>query len=177
MKGRTRYVKCFSVGCYRLVLQLNFIVTVEFLYDQAESDFFQCQTKKRAFAYRICSEFKQFELNWNIIVHQIALWSLVFSKTRPWNKQISAPDAGRPSTQERWQVTDLKHLKTSYLFSSEDKFVSLLLVVWSQRSMILFLKYGSYRISLNQRVSLWYGWELRWIELGCVRRSTSQEMK
>ena len=25
--------------CYRLVLQLNFIVTVELLYDQAESDF------------------------------------------------------------------------------------------------------------------------------------------
>ena len=32
-------------------------------------------------------------------------------------------------------------------------------------------------LSLNQRVSLWYGWDLRWIELGCVRRHTSQEMK
>ena len=30
---------------------------------------------------------------------------------------------------------------------------------------------------LNQRVSLWYGWELRWTEQGCVRRPTSQEMK
>ena len=63
MKGRTRYVKCFSVGCYRLVLQLNFIVTVELLHDQAESDFVQCETKMRAFAYRICSEFNQIELN------------------------------------------------------------------------------------------------------------------
>ena len=112
------YVKCFSVGCYRLVLQLNFIVTVELLYDQAESDFVQCQTKMRAFASRICSEFKQIELNWNRIVHQNALWSLVFSKTRPWNKQISAPDAGQPSS----QVADLKHLKTSYIFSPEDKY-------------------------------------------------------
>ena len=71
----------------------------------------------RAFASRICGEFKQIELNWNRIVHQNALWSLVFSTTRPWNKQISAPDASQPSSQERWQVADLKHLKTSYIFS------------------------------------------------------------
>ena len=64
--SRTKYVKCFKVetSCYyRLVLQLNFIVTVELLYHQAESDFVQCQTKMRAFASRICSEFKQIELN------------------------------------------------------------------------------------------------------------------
>ena len=117
--SRTKYVKCFSVetSCYRLVLQLNFIVTVELLYDQAESYFVQCQTKMRAFASRICGEFKQIELNWNRIVHQNALWGLVFSTTRPWNKQISAPDASQPSSQERWQVADLKHLKTSYIFS------------------------------------------------------------
>ena len=36
---------------------------------------------------------------------------------RPWNKQISAPDAGQPSSQEWWQVADLKHLKTSDIFS------------------------------------------------------------
>ena len=38
--SRTKYVKCFSVGtsCYQVVLQ-KFIVTVELLYDQAESDF------------------------------------------------------------------------------------------------------------------------------------------
>ena len=70
--------------CYRLVLRLNFIVTVD---DQVGSDFVQCQTKMRAFAFRICSEFKQIKLNWNRIVHQNALWSLVFSTTRPWNKQ------------------------------------------------------------------------------------------
>ena len=117
--SRTKYIKCFIVetSCYRLVLWLNFIVTVELLYDQAESDFVQCQTKMRAFASRICSEFKQIELNWNRIVHQNALWSLVFSTTRPWNKQISAPDASQPSSQERWQVADLKHLKTSDIFS------------------------------------------------------------
>ena len=100
--------------CYRLVLRLNFIVTVD---DQVGSDFVQCQTKMRAFAFRICSEFKQIELNWNGIVHQNALWSLVFSTTRPWNKQISAPDASQPSSQERWQVADLKHFKISYIFS------------------------------------------------------------
>ena len=118
--SRTKYVKCFSVetSCYcRLLLHMNFIVTVQLLYDQAQSDFVQCQTKMRAFASRICSEFKQIELNWNRIVHQNALWSLVFSTTRPWNKQISAPDASQPSSQERWQVADLKHLKISYIFS------------------------------------------------------------
>ena len=177
----------------------------------------------RAFACRICSEFKQIELNWNRIVHQNALWSLVFSTTRPWNKQISAPDASQPSSQERWQVADLKHLKISYMFSlprisTKDfpyiigkidrsiginysyvnfKWTQVFLCYqsfdtlgardflcavsgfgqFSQRSMN-FLKYRSYKISLNQRVPLWwYGWELRWMELGCVRRSTSQEIK
>ena len=117
--SRTKYIKCFRVetSCYRVVLRLKFIVTVELLYDQAESDFVQCQTKMRAFASRICSEFKQIELNWNRIVHQNALWSLVFSTTRPWNKQISAPDASQLSSQERWQVADLKHFKISYIFS------------------------------------------------------------
>ena len=43
---------------------------------------------------------------------KIFLWSLFFSTTRPWNKQISAPDASQPSSQERWQVAYLKHLKT-----------------------------------------------------------------
>ena len=79
--SRTKYVKCFRVetSCYRVVLRLKFIVTVELL-DQAESDFVQCQTKMRAFASRICSEFKQIGLNWNRIVHQNTLWwSLVFS--------------------------------------------------------------------------------------------------
>ena len=60
---RTKYVKCFRVetSCYRLALQI-FIVTVE-LSDQAESDLVQCQTKMRVFASKICSEFKQIELN------------------------------------------------------------------------------------------------------------------
>ena len=43
--SRTKYIKCFRVetSCYRVVLQ-KFIVTVELLYDQAESDFVQFQT-------------------------------------------------------------------------------------------------------------------------------------
>ena len=90
---------------------------MELLCDQKESDFVQCQTKMRAFASGICSEFKQIELNWKRIVYHNALWSLVFSTTRQWNKQISAPDASQPSSQERWQVADLKHLKTSDIFS------------------------------------------------------------
>ena len=61
--SRTKYVKFFRVetSCYRLVIGRKFIVTVELLYDQAESDVVQCQTKMRA--SRICSEFKQIELN------------------------------------------------------------------------------------------------------------------
>ena len=83
-KDVRKYVKCFRVeiSCYRVVLRLKFIVTVELLYDQAESDFVQCQTKMRAFASRMCSEFKQIELNWNRIVHRNALWSVVFCTTR-----------------------------------------------------------------------------------------------
>ena len=41
----------------------NNFVTVELLYDEAESDFVQCQKKMRAFPSKICSEFKQIELN------------------------------------------------------------------------------------------------------------------
>ena len=129
------------------------------------------------------------------------VWWQVFSTTRPWNKQNSAPDANQPSSQERWQVTDLKHLKTSYIFSlpriSTKDFpyvkenidwsiginYSSVDFKWTQVFLVasrLIAEvnefFGSYRISLNQRVSLWYGWELRWIELGCVRRPTSQEM-
>ena len=50
--SRTTYVKCFRVetSCYRVVHRLKCIVTMELLYDQAESDFVQCQTKMRAFA-------------------------------------------------------------------------------------------------------------------------------
>ena len=123
--SRTKYVKCFSVetSCYVPLLSTSISTKLHrdcgiiLLNDQAGSDFIQCQTKMSAFAFRVCSEFKQIELNWNRIVHQNALWSLVFSTTRPWNKQISAPDASQPSSQERWQVADLKHLKTSDIFS------------------------------------------------------------
>ena len=183
--------KLFSAG----TSTKHFIVTVE-LSDQAESDFVQCQTKMRAFASRICSEFKQTELNWNRIVHQNALWSLVFSTTRPWNKQISSPDANQPSSQERWQVTDLTHFCLPRIhtkdfpyvkenidwsiginYSSVDFKGTQVFLVASRLIAEVNEFFGSYRIIINQRVSLWYGWELRWIELGCVRRPTSQEMK
>ena len=63
--SRTKYVQCFRVeiSCYRLVLRQKFIVTVELLYNQSESDFVQCQTKMPVFASSICSEFKQIEHN------------------------------------------------------------------------------------------------------------------
>ena len=50
--SRTKCVICFRVetSCYRVV------------YDQAESDFVQCQTKMRAFASRICSELNKLNL-------------------------------------------------------------------------------------------------------------------
>ena len=122
-KGVRKYVKFFRVetSCYQVVPRLKFIVTVELLYDQAESDFVQCQTKMRAFASRIYNGFKQIKLNWNRIFHQNALWSLVFSTTWPWNKQISASDASQPSSQKWRQVADPKHLKTSYIFSLQRK--------------------------------------------------------
>ena len=66
---------------------------------------------------RICSEFKQIELNWNRIVHQNALWSLVFSTTRPWNKQISAPVSPPARNDDRSPIWKQKHLKTSDIFS------------------------------------------------------------
>ena len=72
-------------------------LTVELLYNQAESDFVQSQTKMRAFAYRICSEFKRIERNWNRIVHQNALgvWSSLQpdhnTNKSPRRMQVSPP--------------------------------------------------------------------------------------
>ena len=195
------------------MLQLNFIVTVELLYDKAESDFVQCQTKMRAFASRICGEFKQIELNWNRIVHQNALWGLVFSTTRPWNKKISAPDASQPPARndDRSPIWNIwRPLISSYVFSLprirtkdfpyiKEKIdwsiginYSSVDFKWTQIFLCCqsFVRRGQWIFSkiqviqdkskppgLNQRVSLWYGWELRWTEQGCVRRPTSQEMK
>ena len=125
--SRTKYVKCFRVetSCYRVVLRLKFIVTVELLYDQAESDFVQCQTKMRAFTYRICSEFKRIELYWNRIVHQNALG--VWSSLQPDHDTNKSPRRMQvsPPAEERWQVANLKAETFEdlwYLFSSEDKY-------------------------------------------------------
>ena len=93
--SRTKYIKCFIVetSCYRLVLWLNFIVTVELLYDQLESDFVQRQTTMRAFASRI-------ELDWNRIVHQNALWIRVFS-----TRALLKPDHETNKSPHRMQVS------------------------------------------------------------------------
>ena len=93
--SRTKYIKCFIVetSCYRLVLWLNFIVTVELLYDQVESDFVQRQTTMRAFASRI-------ELDWNRIVHQNALWIRVFS-----TRALLKPDHETNKSPHRMQVS------------------------------------------------------------------------
>ena len=171
---------------------------------QSSGEWF-CPMSNKTAGLFICSEFKQIKLNW--IVHQNALWRLVFSTTRPWCKQISAPDASRPPARndDRSPIWKQKHLKTSDIFSLPristkdfpyikgkiDRSIGInyssVNFKWTQvflcyqsfdrRGQWIFIKYRSYKISLNQRVSLWYGWELRWIELGCVRRPTSQEMK
>ena len=121
--SRTKYIKCFRVetSCYRLVLWLNFNVTVELLYDQAESDFVQCQTKIRAFASRI-------ELDWNRIVLQNALWSLVFSTTtrrnNPTMKQTYLRTGCKSALQPGTMTGRLSETFEDlwYLLSSEDKY-------------------------------------------------------
>ena len=184
--SRTKYVKYFRVetSCYRLVLRLKFVMTVELLYDQAEIDLVQCQTQMRAFAFRICSKFKQIELNWNRIAHQNASRSLVFSTTRPWNKQISAPVPSQLTSEDKYKVfslhpredwlIDLKYSSVNFKWTE----VFLCCRSFDRRGQWIFLKnigHAGYR--LNQRALLRYGWELRWIEQGCVWRPTSQEMK
>ena len=111
--SRTKYVKCFRVetSCYRVVLRLKFIVTVELLYEQAESD---CGPLPLGSAVNLN------KLNLIEIELFIKMLYGVWSSLKPDHetKQISAPDAGQPSS----QVADLKHLKTSYIFSPEDKY-------------------------------------------------------
>ena len=106
--------------CYRLILRLNFLVTVELLNDQAGGDFVQCQTEMRAFAVRIYSEFKQIEINWNRIVHQNALWSLVFSTTRQQTNLRAGCKSLQPGTMTSRRSETFQELL--YLFSSEDKY-------------------------------------------------------
>ena len=102
--------------------------------------------------------------------------------TRSKERGPSGPCFVLTPSQERWQVTDLKHLKTSYIFSlpriSTKDFpyikekidwsiginYSSVDFKWTQVFLVasrLIAEvnefFGSYRISLNQRVSLWYG--------------------
>ena len=60
---------------------------MELLYDQAESDFVQCQTKMRA--SRICSEFKQIELNGKELF--IKMLYGVWSSLQPDNERNKSP--------------------------------------------------------------------------------------
>ena len=82
--------------------------------------------KMRAFASRIFSEFKQIELNWNRIVHQNALWGLVFwsgllpdheTNESAHRMQVSLPARNRMTGRRSETFEDLW-----YLFSSEDKY-------------------------------------------------------
>ena len=75
--------------CYRLVLQLNFIVIVELLYDQAESDFVQCQTKMRAFAYRSVVNLNK--LNFTEIELFIKMRYEVWSSLQPDHETNKSP--------------------------------------------------------------------------------------
>ena len=109
----------------------KFIVTVELLYDQAESDFVQCQTKMRAFASRICSEFKQIGLNWNRIVHQNTCLYGVWSSLQPDHETNKSPHRMQVSPPARnddrspiWNICPYAPLFEDllYLFSSEDKY-------------------------------------------------------
>ena len=77
--SRTKHVKCFRVetSCYRVVLRLKFIVTVELLYDQAESD---CGPLPLGSAVNL-NKLNLIEIVKNLNLN--ALWSLVFSTTRP----------------------------------------------------------------------------------------------
>ena len=123
--SRTKYVKCFRVetSCYRVVLQ-KFIVTVELIYDQTESDFVQCQTKMRAFASRMCSEFKQIELNWNSKNFKFKCFmesGLLYNPTmKQTNLRTGCKSALQPGTMTGRRSETFEDLL--YLFSSEDKY-------------------------------------------------------
>ena len=75
--------------CYQLVLQLNFIVTVELLYDQAESDFVQCQTNLWAFASR--SALNLNKLNFTEIELFIKMLYEVWSSLQPDHETNKSP--------------------------------------------------------------------------------------
>ena len=80
--SRTKYVKCFRVetSCYRVVLRLKFIATVELLYDhQAESDFVQCQTKMRALPLGSAVNLNKLNLiEIELFIKMLLIWNLVF---------------------------------------------------------------------------------------------------
>ena len=74
----------------RVLLQ-KFIVTVELLYNQTESDFVHVKQKCGPLPPGSAVNLNKLNRNRNRIVHQNALWSLwslFFSTTRRWNKQI-----------------------------------------------------------------------------------------
>ena len=108
-----------------LVLRLKFIVTVELPYDQAECDFVQCKTTMRAFASRICSEFKQIELNWkkNCSSKCFMESGLLYNPTKKQtNLQVGCKLALQPCRNDDrspiWKIQE----DLWYLFSSEDKY-------------------------------------------------------
>ena len=186
--SRKKYVKCFRVetSSYRLVFRLKFIVTLELLCNQAESDFAQCQTKLRAFLSAVnLNKLNSIEIEL-FIKMLYGVWSSLQpdhdANKSPRPMQVSPP----ARNDDRSPIWKQKHLKTSDIFSlpristkdfpyingkidwsiginySSVNFkrtqVFLCCQSFDRRGQWIFYKYRSYRISLNQRVSLWYCW-------------------
>ena len=99
--------------CYRLVLRLNFIVTVELLYDQAESDLVQCQKNCGPLPPGSAPEFKQIELNWNRLNE---VWSSLQpdheTNKSPRRMQVSPP----ARSDDRSPIWNIWRTPISFLF-------------------------------------------------------------
>ena len=115
--SRTKYVKCFRVetSSYRLVFRLKFIVTLELLYNQAESDFVQCQTKLRAFLSAVnLNKLNSIEL---FIKMLYGVWSPLQPDHDANKSPRSMPVSPPARNDDRSPIWKQKHLKTSDIFS------------------------------------------------------------
>ena len=122
--SRTKYVKCFRVetSCYRVVLRLKFIVTVELLYDhQAESDFVQCQTKMGALPSGSAVNLNKLNLiEIELFIKMLyGVWSSLQpdheTNKSPRRMQVSPP-ARNDDRSPIWNISE----DLLYLFSSKD---------------------------------------------------------
>ena len=118
--SRTKYVKCFRVetSCY-----------IEWYLDWNSSWLWNyCTIKQKVIFSNVKQKCGSLPLGSAVNLNkfnsiEIELFIKMFYGVWPFlqpdheNKQISAPDASQPSSQERWQVADLKRFKISYIFS------------------------------------------------------------